>query len=335
MPAEPRQPDEHDPALLQTIESADRLLQQIEQEQHVDVLEELRAKVEPLLEELAPILLSPQALRELPTRLLGCDYLDIPTELHIRLGIWKQSLSDLINHPEGPPDPHARSDLYGRYRSLYRVGTAVKQYAIYRELVRRHKKNEDRDGKVIREFLAYRKDVSGNEETQYLEALRNLLFHRNYGLRLPGDTDDEEKRAIAHGKIFEKLSEFWSMPTTALDPEGLEALIEGRFNKTAWKIRDAFRDELRRELRISSRENVDSDLLDRVAKEEPETAPAEARIMLEKVARSLTPRQRQFLEIRLQCSSDKEAAKKMNIRPSAASQLFSQIKKTAAEALAD
>ena len=107
-----------------------------------------------------------------------------------------------------------------------------------------------------------------------------------------------------------------------------------RFNKALWHIRDRVRTSLETEATFQNRRNNPEVLLTRVIQpDDPEIAKVEDGIILEKLNQHLTPRQREFVQIRLQVDTDKEAAERMRITPEAVSQIKSGITRTATEML--
>ena len=216
---------------------------------------------------------------------------------------------------------------------LRRVFRAVRQHCIGAELQRRMTQKENRAGELVRDFLVQRRDAIGGEQIEPFNRLNRMVLWNTK--RHPDDLKDKEKHSIATESIFDELRAFYSLNPTALDPKGLEALIEGKFNQTPWKIRDSVRTHLRKAIGLAERQEQvgkgedPDDVLNAAQPRDPDMGPTEARWDLEKVAEYLTPRQREFLVIRLQVDTDKDAAQKMGITPAAVSQLRSQITETA------
>ena len=311
------------------IEQVDGLLQQIEKESDIENLNHLHSRLEGPLEMLEVIMWGEGKWKDASTWLLTMFFLKAENEqsskLDIQFRIHQQTVKCLNkNDPVLQALIASGGNLYEYFGRLHRVGNAVFQCSLFRELKRRLDANENRNGKVVRDFLVHRKDEAK------LHLLQKLVFWRTPPL--PRDFKDEEKKSMAYEKIFEELAEFRTMEAVALDRKGLEALVEGKFNETLWDIRDQFRTNMEKELRYGNRKadlsnDTEPASFDSVRTQAPDTAAIDAKIILEKVAKSLTPRQRQFLEIRLQVDSDKEVAEKMGIRPEAVSQFRSKVKK--------
>ena len=90
---------------------------------------------------------------------------------------------------------------------------------------------------------------------------------------------------MAYEKILGKLSEYRTMKAIALDRKGLEALVEGRFNKTLWDIRGQFRASMEKEFRFENRRvdlstDTESDSFDSFGTQEPNTAAVGAKIIV-------------------------------------------------------
>jgi hypothetical protein len=262
--------------------------------------------------------------------------------LEFRMGgecLWIQSYENSFTNfiERNPPSADLQNDFLA---DLFDVGGFVIFDAIAKELWRRQVDNEDKNGKVIREFLV-NKDV----DYQALKRLIGLVLWRTEPL--PGDLIrrecknerdisriNEDKKSLASLHISQELKKYISMEIIGLDPDGLAAIVEGKFNRTGWKIRDHVRTEIRAEIRQANRNAGDSHL-----EMLPDNGLAsqdnalETRMLYEKLPSLLPPRTKEFLQIRLQTETDAEAAEKMGITGAAASKHRTIIKKTLKELL--
>lgn len=319
------------------IEQADDLLQQIEKESDIENLNHLHSRLEEPLKRLEAIMWGERKWKDASTWLLTISFLKAENEQSSKLDIQSRIHQQIVkclhrNDPVFQSLMASEDNLYEYFGRLHRVGNAVFQYSLFRELTRRLDANENQNGKVVREFLVHKKDEAK------LNLLQKLVFWRTSPL--PNDFKDEEKKSMAYEKILEELAEFRTIKGVALDRKGLEALVEGKFNRTLWDIRDQFRTSVEKELRFENRKadlsnDTEPASFDSIRTQVPDTAAIDAKIILEKVAKSLTPRQRQFLEISLQVDTDREVAEKMDISPGAASQLRSKIKEAFKKVLQD
>jgi len=123
---------------------------------------------------------------------------------------------------------------------LKEVTKAAVKHFLGQELLRRLGENENRNGRKVRDFLVHKRDGSKNESLVNL-----VLWHTP---DIPDDDAEDEKKSIAHLKISEELRDYLSMYAV-----GLGALIEGKFNRTTWKIRDHVRTSIKKELRYQNR----------------------------------------------------------------------------------
>ena len=315
---------------------AHELLRQVESASDVDVCNKIIRALDEPFDRLAAHYKWDQRFREHSTKNLVAGFLRPlgETNLDSLLDAVRATTNLVATQPselqaalEGGIDPL-------NYVVILRcVFSAVRQHCVIAELERRLARNEKRNGKVVREFLVERRDATGEEQTKPFDRLRRLVLWNTE--QLPGDLAGEEKQSMATLSILDELHPFYSLKPVALDPKGLEALVEGRFNQIGWRIHESVRAEVRRERKLVGRridvaEQEDpDDVLDAFQPQQPDTGPTEARWVLESLVQYLTPRQIQFLEIRLQVDTDKEAAERMEITPGAASQLWSHIKRTA------
>jgi hypothetical protein len=321
---------------LSLIEQADDLLQQIEKESDVEHLNHLHSQLEGPLERLEVIMWSERKWKDASTWLLAVFYLNAKDEqsskLDIQLRIHQQIVKCLNqNEPALQSLIASGENLYEYFGRLHRVANTVFQYSLFRELTERLDENETRNGKKVRDFLVHKNQTS-------LDQLLWLVLWNTASL--PGDSRTDEKKSLAHLKIVEELNKHLSIKAIALDPKGLEALVEGRFNRTPWHIRERLRTSLEKEFRFENRKvelsnETEPASVGSIRTQAPDTAAIDAKIIMEKVAKSLTPRQRQFLEIRPQVDSDKEVAEKMGVRPEAVSQLRSKVKEAFKKVLQD
>ena len=194
---------------------------------------------------------------------------------------------------------------------LYDVCAFVFQDSLFKELWRRQDQNEDKSGRVVRDFL-----VNRDVDPRALASLVSLVLWRTP--QIPGDP--EESESITRFRITEESREYLSMKVVGLDPRGLEALVEGRFNRTGWIVHEKVRTELRAEYRRIDRNAGDAPLeMMKASNIEAQDDFVNRKIILEKLAQSLPPRAKEFLEIRLRVDTDAEAAAEMGITPAAAS----------------
>ena len=249
-------------------------------------------------------------------------------QLDVALKIGRYTTTELAK----ANDPHLINlmamgeDPYRLFSFLHRVGTAQLHYSLWQELECRLLENEDPNGRRVREFLVHR-----NKET--LDPVLHLILWCTTQA-VPHD----EKLSVAAARLVEVLAEYPQMKVVALDPKGLEALAEGRFNKALWRARGRVRHSLGKEAAFQNRRSTattDSEVLlsRNIQPPDANIAAIENRVFLEKLMQHLTPRQCEFLEIRRSVDTDKEVAEKMGVSNGRVSQLRSGIEETVQELL--
>lgn len=313
-------------------------------------------KIEKVKEQLQEIMIADREwFKGLPTDRLVEAYL-IPHRMSDEPNEKQMMENDLLeeylrDHPESLADCRNSGDPSEYPLAFYHVFNL----SLFRELQRRHIANENRDGKTVRELLV-NKDLQESREGKtsrnpYLDKLRKLVLWVTPSLpddRGEAGEEEEVKKSIAYGKIAEELREYHLMKAVGLDPKGLEAMVDGRFNKTGWKIRDHVRTALETELKYQNKRvfitpddvgpdddgdhTNGEDALESLTAVESFKAAVDVKIFWEQVARSLPPKQQQFLEILLQGHTQAEAASTLCISAARASQLTSEIKKAAKKA---
>ena len=317
-------------------DEADKLILQIEEafqdNRELAEVQDLENELNSRLERLETLMWGHRRWQGLPTSVLSELVLKAGEVQATKLDIWFKIHEHIVELFEVEDEWLLTlladgQDPYEYFQILHRVGTTVLKYSLWRELEHRIQENEDPNGKRVREFLVHQ-----NQET--LDPVIDLVLWCTP--QFEGDLcGKEEKQSIAREKLCEEFAEYLPMKPVALDHKGLQALVEGRFNKALWHVRDRVRASLRTEATFQNRKiNDDPEVLLRAIQPgRSDIAAVESKILLEKLSQHLTPRQRQFIEIRYQVDTDKEAAEKMGVTPQAVAQLKSGLRETVREML--
>jgi RNA polymerase sigma factor (sigma-70 family) len=116
-------------------------------------------------------------------------------------------------------------------------------HALSREYLLRRQKNEDENGRAVRQILVEDRKRGEMVTTLGREVARRLFFPHE------SPWESEEAPAEAISKLWERVNEFAKITPAAADPKTLQAFMDGTLNGIPQQARDHVRNRIETEVR--------------------------------------------------------------------------------------